>query len=63
MEAIQEERHELLKRIERFAGDSGAPLIAAFANEMFARLTEHVDWERHQWEDVLNHLMQKDDEL
>lgn len=63
LEAMQDERHELLKRIERLAGDRGAPLISAFANEMFERLTEHVEWERHEWEDVLNRLMQKDDEL
>lgn len=63
LEAMQDERRELLKRIEKFAGKRGAPLLSAFANEMFDKLTEQVDWERREWEDVLNQLMQRDDEL
>lgn len=63
VEAMQDERRELLKRIERDAGKRGASLLSAFANEMFDRLTEHVEWERKEWDDVLTQLMQRDDEL
>lgn len=61
-EAMQDERRELLKRVEKHAGKRGAPLLSKFVTEMFDKLIEHVEDERREWEDVLNQLMQRDDE-
>lgn len=62
VEAMQDERRELLKRVEKLAGKRGAPLLCEFITKMFDGLIDHVEDERRVWEEVLNQLMQRDEE-
>lgn len=62
VEAMQDERRELLRQVEKLAGKRGAPLLSEFVTKMFGNLIEHVEDERREWEEVLNQLMQRDED-
>lgn len=59
---MQSQRDALVRHIERLAGKRGTPVLTAYVEKMFSELIDHVEWERREWEDVLNQLMQRDED-
>lgn len=59
MDEMRNVRDELIKKVDRHAGKSGASLLREEVTNRFDELLEFCDDERREWEKVLNFLMDK----
>lgn len=60
IDEMRDTRDQLVKRIEKHAGKSGASYLSKSVTEMFDALIDFADDERREWEKVLDFLMQKE---